>query len=200
VTLNVTFAPRVAGALPAGACLTVASNDPAKPTVNLGISGTAAGVAGPAISLDPTSLDFQTVVIGTPRKLTTRVHNAGDAALDLTSIAFCGGTPTMLSWTPAGPVSVAPGASLTLSVFYTPAAAGALPAGSCLAIASNDPANPTLDLTVSGSGSGGFTFEPPSFGCSTGGSVSSFLGSVAVLLLAARRKSRRAFGRRAGRS
>ena len=106
----------------------------------------------------------------------------------------------MLSWTPAGLVSVAPGASLTLSVLYTPAAAGALPAGSCLAIASNDPANPTLELSVSGSGSSGFTFEPPPFGCSTGGSAGGFLGSVALLLLAARRKSRRGFGRQAGRS
>jgi uncharacterized protein (TIGR03382 family) len=199
-TVNVTFAPRTAGALPASACLTVASNDPAKPTVNLGISGTAAGVAGPAISLDPASLDFQTVVIGAPRKLTTRVHNAGDAALDLTSIALCGGTPTLLSWTPAGPVSVAPGASLTLSVLYTPAAAGALPAGSCLAVASNDPANPTVDLSVSGSGSSGFTFEPPPFGCSTGGSAGGFLGFVALLVLTARRKTRHASGRRAGTS
>ena len=191
-TLNVTFAPRTAGALPAGACLAIASNDPAKPTVNLGISGTVAGVAGPAISLDPASLDFQTVVIGAPRKLTTRVHNAGDASLDLKSIALCGGTPASLSWTPAGPVSVAPGASITLSVLYTPAAEGALPAGSCLAIASNDPANATVQLSVTGSGSSGFTFEPPPFGCSTGGSAGGLLGFVALLLLTVRRRSRRA--------
>jgi hypothetical protein len=189
-TLSVTFAPKASGALPAGACLALASNDPAKPTVNVGISGTAAGVAGPAITLDPASLDFQTVVIGTPRKLTTRVHNAGDAALDLRSIALCSGTPTLLSWTPAVPASVAPGASLTLSVLYTPAAAGALPAGSCLAIASNDPANATVQLSVSGSGSSGFTFEPPPIGCSTAGSLGSLLGSLAFLLLIARRKSR----------
>ena len=182
-TLSVTFAPRAAGALPAGACLAIASSDPAKPTVNLGISGTAASVAGPAITLEPPSLDFQTVVFGTPRKLTTVVHNAGDAALDLTSIAVCSGTPTIFSWTPAVPVSVAPGASLTLSVLYTPAAAGALPAGSCLSIASNDPANATVKLSVSGSGSSGFTFEPPTIGCSTGGSMGSFLGLVALLLI-----------------
>jgi MYXO-CTERM domain-containing protein len=187
-TLSVTFAPKAAGALPATACLAIASNDTAKPTVNLGVSGTAPGVAGPAITLEPASLDFQTVVIGAPRKLTTRVHNTGDAALDLTSIALCSGTPTMLSWTPAAPVSVAPGASLTLSVLYTPAAAGALPAGSCLAIASNDPANATVHLSVSGSGSSGFTFEPPPIGCSTGGSTGSFLGLLALLLLIARRK------------
>jgi len=194
-SLSVTFAPTAAGALPAGACLAIANNDPAKPTVNLGVSGTAASAVGPAITLEPASLDFQTVVIATPRKLTTRVHNTGDAALDLTSIALCRGTPTMLSWTPAVPVSVAPGASLTLSVLYTPAAAGALPAGSCLAIASNDPANATVELSVSGSGSSGFTFEPPPIGCSTGGSMGSFLGLLALLLLIARRKPCRAVGR-----
>src|SRR5207253_1195369 len=140
-SLSVTFAPTAAGALPAGACLAMANNDPAKPTVNLGVSGTATGAAGPAIILEPASLDFQTVVLGAPRKLTSQVHNAGNAALDLTSIALCNGTPVMLRWTPSAPASVAPGASLSLEVFYTPGADGALPAGSCLVIATNDPAN-----------------------------------------------------------
>ncbi len=190
-TLSVTFAPAAAGALPAGACLAIASNDPVKPTVKLGVSGTATVTAGPAIALEPASLDFQTVVIGAPRKLTTQVHNAGGAALDLTSIALCSGTPSTLSWMPSAPASVAPGASLTLSVFYTPAAAGALPAGSCLVIASNDPANAAARLNVSGAGSNGFTFEPP-IGCSSAGSTGNFLGLAALLLLVARRRSRRA--------
>ena len=191
VTLSVTFAPTAAGALPAGACLAIASTDPVKPTVKLGVSGSATGAAGPAITLEPASLDFQTVVIGAPRKLTTQVHNAGGAALDLTSIALCSGTPAALSWTPSAPASVAPGASLTLSVFYTPAAADALPAGSCLVIANNDPANAAVELSVRGAGSSGFTFEPP-IGCSSAGSTGSFLGLAALLLLVARRRSRRA--------
>ena len=190
-TLRVTFAPTAAGALPAGACLAIASNDPAKPTVKLGVSGTAAGTAGPALLLEPASLDFQSVVIGAPRKLTTQVHNAGGAALDLTSIALCSGTPTTINWTPSAPASVAPGASLTLNVFYTPAAADALPAGSCLVIASNDPANASARLSVSGAGSSGFTFEPP-IGCSSGGSTGNFVGLAALLSLVARRRSRRA--------
>jgi hypothetical protein len=185
--LSVTFAPTVAGALPAGTCLTIASNDPTRPTVNLGISGTATGTAGPAIMIEPASLDFQTVVVGTPRQLTVQVHNTGNAALNLTSIALCSGTPTTLSWTPSAPGTVAPGASLALSVSYTPAAEGALPAGSCLLIADNDPANATVKLSINGAGSSGFTFEPP-IGCSSAGSAGSFLGLAALLLLITRRR------------
>ncbi|OLE63228.1 MAG: hypothetical protein AUG04_06225 [Deltaproteobacteria bacterium 13_1_20CM_2_69_21] len=191
VTLNVTFAPTAAGALPAGACLAIASNDQLKPTINLGVSGTATGAAGPAVNLEPASLDFQTVVIGAPRELTSQVHNAGNAALDLTSIALCNGTPATLSWTPSAPASVAPGASLSLDVFYTPAADGALPAGSCLVIATNDPANATVQLSISGAGSSGFTFELP-IGCGSAGSTGSFAGLAVLLLFIARRRSSRA--------
>src|SRR5207245_1289101 len=190
-TLSVTFAPTAAGALPAGACLAVASNDPLKPTINLGVSGTATGAAGPAVNLEPASLDFQTVVIGAPRELTSQVHNAGNAALDLTSIALCNGTPATLSWTPSAPASVAPGASLSVDVFYTPAADGALPAGSCLVIATNDPANATVQLSISGAASSGFTFELP-IGCGSAGSTGSFAGLAVLLLFIARRRSSRA--------
>jgi len=76
-------------------------------------------------------------------------------------------------------------------VFYTPAAADALPAGSCLVIASNDPANASARLSVSGAGSTGFTFEPP-IGCSSGGSTGNFVGLAALLSLVARRRLRRA--------
>jgi len=160
-------------------------------TVALPAFTVSAASAGPAITLEPASLDFQTVVIGAPRKLTTQVHNAGNAALDLTSIGLCSGTPTTLSWTPSAPASVAPGASLTLSVFYTPTAADALPTASCLVIANTDPANAAIELSVSGAGSSGFTFEPP-IGCSSAGSTGSFVGLAALLALVARRRSRRA--------
>src|SRR2546426_246241 len=227
-SLSATFAPTAAGALPAGACLAVASNDPAKPTVNLGVSGTATTTAAPAIALNPASLVFQTVTVGSsktlgaqvqnagtaplsvtgisscagtpgsqtvalgaPRKLPSQVHTAGNAALDLTSIALCNGTPAMLRWTPSAPASVAPGASLSPDVFYTPGADGALPAGSCLVIATNEPANATLQLSISGAGSSGFTFEPP-IGCGSAGSTGSFAGLAVVLLFIARRRSSRA--------
>src|SRR2546426_881826 len=190
-SLSVTFAPTAAGALPAGACLAIASNDQLKPTINLGVSGTATGAAGPAVNLEPASLDFQTVVIGAPRELTSQVHNTGNAALDLTSIALCNGTPATLSWTPSAPASVAPGASLSLDVFYTPAADGTLPAGSCLVIATNDPANATVQLSISGAASSGFTFEPP-IGCGSAGSTGSFAGLAVLLLFIARRRSSRA--------
>jgi MYXO-CTERM domain-containing protein len=188
-SLNVTFAPMVAGALPAGACLAIASNDPAHPTVDLGITGTATSVAGPAIFLDPASLDFQTVGIGDSRTLTAQLHNVGSTALQVTSIALCGGTPSVVSWSGAAtPASVPPGASIALGVLYAPTSPGALPAGSCIAIASNDPANATVQLRVSGTGANGFlTMQPPSIGCSSAGGADSLVGLAALLLLGVRR-------------
>src|SRR2546426_975119 len=211
-SLSVTFAPTAAGALPAGACLAVASNDPAKPTVNLGVSGTATTTAAPAIALNPASLVFQTVTVGSSKTLGAQVQNAGTAPLSVTGISSCAGTPGSMTWTPtapftvlaggsgtrailrwppSAPASVAPGASLSLDVFYPPAADGALPAGSCLVIATNDPANATLQLSISGAGSSGFTFEPP-IGCGSAGSTGSFAGLAVVLLFIARRRSSRA--------
>src|SRR5207237_1170997 len=134
--VNVTFAPTTAGALPAGACLSIASNDPAKPTITLGLSGT--GVATtPAIALSPASMDFATVTAGTSKTLTAQVQNAGTAPLNVTGISRCAGT-TGVTWTPAPPFTVDAAGATTLGVTFAPAAAGALPTGACLSIASND--------------------------------------------------------------
>src|SRR5439155_1139877 len=153
-SLSVTFAPTAAGALPAGACLAVASNDPAKPTVNLGVSGTATTTAAPAIALNPASLVFQTVTVGSSKTLGAQVQNAGTAPLSVTGISSCAGTPGSMTWTPTAPFTVLAGGSVTLNVTFAPTAAGALPAGACLAIANNDQLKPTINLGVSGTATG----------------------------------------------
>jgi hypothetical protein len=194
-SLNVTFAPMVAGSLPTGACLQIASNDPAKPTINLALGGSATSTAVPVISLDPASLDFGTVSVGTVKKLTVEVKNSGNARLDVKSISHCNGTPRELVWAAAIPASIAPGASIPMSVLFVPIAGGELPPGSCLRIASSDPANPTLEVAVHGSGStsGGAGQVPPVWGCTTAGSGWSLLFAyVAALVLLGVRKRKAA--------
>lgn len=147
-TLTVTYRPTAAGT--DSGCLAVASNDPASPTVNLGVSGTAAAEAVASIVLDPGSLDFGTVIVGTTASRTTQVRNTGNATLDVTGISLCSGTSATFAWFPAAPFTVAPGQSVTLTATYAPTAAAA--ENGCLALASNDAAHPSVELAVAGTG------------------------------------------------
>jgi uncharacterized protein (TIGR03382 family) len=147
-TLTVTYRPTAAGT--DSGCLALASDDPASPTVNLGVSGTGAAQAVATIALDPTAVDFGTVVLGTTASRTTQIRNTGNAALDVTGISRCAGTASAFGWSPAAPFSVAPGQSAALTVSYAPTAAGA--EAGCLAVASSDAAHPTVQLAVAGTG------------------------------------------------
>ncbi len=147
-TLTVTYAPTDANS--DLGCLTLASNDPANPTVTLGLSGTGAVPAAPAIALSPGTLSFGTVTVGSSAMLPTQVQNGGNAPLTVSSITRCAGTGTAFTWSPPAPFTVAAGGGSTLSVTYAPTAATG--DSGCLTIASDDPARPTVNLTVSGNG------------------------------------------------
>ncbi len=147
--LTVTYTPSSA-AVDSG-CLAIGSNDPASPTVNLGLGGTGAAQAFPAVALTPASLDFGTVTIGGSASRTAQVQNTGNATLNVLGISLCSGTPAKFTWSPAAPLAVAPGQAATLTVTYQPT--DAVADSGCLAIASDDPQNPTVDLAVTGTGS-----------------------------------------------
>lgn len=110
-------------------------------------SFTVAASATPAISLNPSFLNFSTVV-NTTATLTTQVQNTGNALLNITSIARCAGTSTVYTWTPSAPISVSAGSSQTLSVTYAPLAAGT--DTGCLQLFSNDPTTNPATLNLSG--------------------------------------------------
>jgi len=102
------------------------------------------------INLNPASLDFGTVTTGNSATKTTLVQNTGTANLNVSSIALCFGTSSEYTSSPAAPFTVAPGGSTTLSVAYSPV--DATTDSGCLTIASNDPVNPTVSLSVTGTG------------------------------------------------
>jgi hypothetical protein len=152
-TLTVSFNPVDADAHTG--CLTIASNDPAAPSVTLAVS--AAGNLPPpppnpqpTIELQPTSLDFGTVVTGGSVSSQLKVTNTGTAPLDISSIALCTGTSTEFSWSPSAPVTIAAGAEQLFTVAYTPLDVGT--DTGCLEIASNDPLSPTVQVSLTGSG------------------------------------------------
>lgn len=151
-TLTVTYQPTAAGT--DSGCLAIASNDMASPVVNLGVGGTGVAQAVPAVALSPASLDFGTVTVGSSASRTAMVQNTGTGPLSVTGLSLCAGTPATFSWSPSAPFTVAAGQSTTLTVSYRPV--GAATDAGCIAVATNDPAQPTVNLQVTGAGS-----QPP---------------------------------------
>ncbi|HEU4384924.1 MAG TPA: choice-of-anchor D domain-containing protein [Anaeromyxobacteraceae bacterium] len=116
-------------------------------------------VAGPApqpkIALQPSSLPFGTVQVGTSATQTAAVQNTGNADLVVGSVTRCGGTSAEFSASPSASFTVVPGGSQTLTVRYTPADTSA--DSGCLQLASNDSTLAVAQLAVSGTGA-----NPPS--------------------------------------
>ncbi|MFH1566748.1 MAG: choice-of-anchor D domain-containing protein [Gemmatimonadota bacterium] len=149
-TVNVTFAPSGAGAQTA--TLTVVHNAVGSPaTVPLSGTGTV-----PLISVAPGSLAFGNVVVGAAASLLLTVTNDGDANL---SVSGTSADDAFFAATPTG-YTVAPGASRTVTVTFTPSATGARAA--TLSIAHNAAGSPTT-VALTGTGTApGFAVAPGS--------------------------------------
>jgi VCBS repeat-containing protein len=117
--------------------------------------------AQPDINLNPTSLDFGTVIIRNGKILTRQVKNQGRDNLDVTNIYPCGGTSGEFTTSPRAPFTVAHGGSQTLTVTYTPVDEGA--DNGCLVIESNDPDQDSVELNLAGTGAKPVDLDVQSF-------------------------------------
>ncbi|MCA9520299.1 MAG: choice-of-anchor D domain-containing protein [Myxococcales bacterium] len=157
-TVSVTFSPTSTGAK--SATLTISSNDPDTPQVQIALSGT--GITTPAISATPSSVDFGTVAIGaTSESKTITIKNEGGGPLTVTKLTSdsaqiqivsgdsndCGTLPKIL----------APNESCSVTVRYKPTQEGTLSAN--LTISSDDPNNAELKVTLGGTGQGAPTVD-----------------------------------------
>jgi VCBS repeat-containing protein len=106
--------------------------------------------AQPNINVNPTSLDFGTVVISNGKVLTGQVKNQGKDNLEVTNIYPCAGTGSEFTISPSAPFAVAQGGSQTLTVTYTPVDEGV--DDGCLVIESNDPDQDSVELNLAGTG------------------------------------------------
>ncbi len=146
-TISVTFTPTAMNARTS--TLTVSSNDPVNPALNVALSGTGVTtIAGVA----PTSLTFaaqQTFTTSVAQTVT--VSNTGNIALTLNSVVIGGGNAGdfAISANTCG-ASLAAAGSCTISVTFTPTAMNAR--ASTLSINTNDPVNPALNVALSGTG------------------------------------------------
>jgi hypothetical protein len=141
-TLGATFSPTATGTRTA--TLTVASNAPTNPAISL--SGTGSAVPVAAASLSVGSLTFPTQTISTTSAArTVTLTNTGNAALSVTQVATTPNPEFAATSNCVGTVNA--GASCTISVTFTPSAAGTR--SGTLSITSNAATSPNT-ITLAG--------------------------------------------------
>ena len=106
------------------------------------------GSGTPAITVPVTSHDYGNVTIGNTSSWSCQVQNTGTANLTISNIGIPGGQPITTTFTP--PQTITPGNSTTIPLTYAPITATTL--NTQVTISSNDPINPTVNVTLTGNG------------------------------------------------
>lgn len=149
IAVPVAYTPSNVGADSGG--LQISSNDPAHPMVTVALTGTGDPLPpSSAITVSPTTLSYGAVQVGQSKQLSVTIGNTGGASCSVTSLGLSGDEFAVGPGAPSTPFSVAPGASIAVTVTYAPTSA-ANGIGT-LSIASTDPNNPVVNVSLSGSG------------------------------------------------
>ena len=144
--VTVRYAPANVG--PDTGSLAIGSNDAAHPSVTVALAGT--GVA-PALTVTPPALAFGTLIQGQTTNRTVTLGNTGSATCNVTGLAKTGSSDFSFgSGAPVPPFAITPGSTIAVPLSYTPSNVGA-DAGN-LAVGSDDPVNPTVNVALSGTG------------------------------------------------
>jgi hypothetical protein len=146
-TISVTFTPGATGAR--AASVTVSDNAPAAPH-SVALSGSG---ALPAVSLAPSNLAFAGQMVGTTSAAQVlSVYNSGDARLSIASVGLTGANAADFGLTtdcPLAPATVAAGSGCSVTIRFTPGAAG--PRSAAVSIV-DDAAGSPHGIVVSGTG------------------------------------------------
>ena len=146
-TINVTFTPAAAGSR--SATLTMNDNAADSPQ-SVPLSGTGTTAVAPAVSLSPTSVSFaEQQVSSTSTAQAVSLTNSGTASLSISSISVTGTHAGDFAQSHTCPASLAAGAKCSISVSFTPTAAGSRSAA--LTIADNAADSPQT-VPLSGTG------------------------------------------------
>lgn len=172
-TISFTFSPSASGSRSAN--LTLTDNASGSPqSLSLGGTGSV-----PTAALAPTSLTFASQLVGaTSAAKTATLTNSGTAPLSITSITLAGSNASDFSQTntcPSSPVALPVGASCTVSVTFSPSAAGSRNASVSV---NDDAASSPQSIALSGTGqtaAPGVSLSPAglTFGSQLVGSTSS---------------------------
>ena len=142
-TVTVTFTPAPPFGKK-GATVSISSNDPKKPTLNVKISGNA---PPPKISATPMSVGFASVMVGGTSTKTITIKNTGASDLVISDISITGSNASEFSQT-NDCTTVPSGGSCTITGTFTPAPPFAKK-GATISVSSNDPIKPTLNVKIS---------------------------------------------------
>jgi len=149
-TVSVAFRPGTTGTRTARVDIT---DDAAGSPQAISLTGTA---TAPAVTLTPTTVPFGAQLIGTTSSpQTVTVRNSGTAPLSISGLGVTGANASDFAATsncPISPASVAPNATCTVSVTFSPTALGARSATLAL---TDDAADSPQAVALSGTGSNG---------------------------------------------
>jgi hypothetical protein len=166
-TFTVAVDPTAAGNVTG--TLTVAGDGNSSPVV-ANLSATGVGGAQPQLSVTPASINFGTVSTGLKPTANLVLNNLGSADLTVSMMTVTGSAFAVSGITT--PKTISAGQSAQATVTFSPTTAGA--ASGSISIVSNDPANPTLSVPLTGTGTSAPT------GQLTASSTNLSFGSVAV--------------------
>ncbi len=155
--VTVTFTP--SAFLDYAAAVTLNTNDPSTPTLDVPLSGRGVSAPVPDIAVVPAALDFgETAVYGTDVLL---VRNVGAAPLQLGSWRLEGSSAFALLTDPSD-TTIAPGDDLPVVVAYTPNLAGD---SGTLVLGSDDADTPEARVPLLGNGGGDFAYPVAAIDC-----------------------------------
>ncbi|MEN0063620.1 MAG: choice-of-anchor D domain-containing protein [Myxococcota bacterium] len=136
--------------------LTVTSNDEARPSIEIPLTGEGRVPFAPDIAINPLIVDFGDVELGNVAQRVVTIANEGDAALTLGTAEQGGaGTFRLASGDPSGTVLL-PKASLPVLVEFTAVQLGG--DSGTWTVRSDDPDEPALDVVFIANGGGEYAY------------------------------------------
>jgi hypothetical protein len=144
---TITFTPVVAGTVTGNFTITNDDLDESEYIVTL--SGN--GIPVPEIDVSPTSLSFGSVILGNSSDLTTTISNIGTETLIVSGLTVDNNLYTIIEPVSV-PFNISASGSTVTTIRFSPIASG-LQSGT-FTITSDDADEPTVDVSLSGSGAG----------------------------------------------
>lgn len=143
-SITISFNPTLIGQTKAA--LTIYNDDITNPAVEIILIGTGRKQTPPSISVSSEELQFGNVFLREPSRKILTIHNRGEQELEISSM-----TTSNEQFVPdITQISIGSGRSYELGITFRPTTVGSI-SGS-LTISSNDPANPELTVSMSGTG------------------------------------------------
>jgi ASPM-SPD-2-Hydin domain-containing protein len=141
-SFNVVFTPQAAGNAVGNVAV---SSNAANPTLNIPLAGSA--VQPGILTPNPSSINFNSVQVGHNKSVSETVTNTGGEDVTISQVRATGTGFSVNGINP--PVTLTAGHSVTFNVVFTPPSAGS--DNGNLAVTS-DASNPTLNVSLSGTG------------------------------------------------